>query len=167
VAGIRLVVEELRTDVTRTRNDGTRGRLKIDYGDPKEPEAALKWLWRYLDGASSAGELYGRALVVIAAERYAARMVLPASQRTYRMHWGSHKDIAAKALKKLAGPHLPPSLKALERAVARVHGEHRAAIEAAGPKSARGDAADPLTDGEMSSRPRRPSRRRSSMTRAR
>jgi len=31
---------------------------------------------------------------------------------------GSHNDLAAKALKKLAGPHVPASLKALERAVA-------------------------------------------------
>lgn len=83
IAGIRLVVKGLRSDVTRTREDGSRGRLKIDYGNPKEPEAAIKWLWRYLDGASSPGELYGRALVVVAAEQYAARMVLPASQRTY------------------------------------------------------------------------------------
>jgi hypothetical protein len=63
-------------------------------------------------------ELYGRAIVVIAAEQYAARMVLPSSQRTYRQQWGSHNDLAAKALKKLAGPHLPASLKQLERAVA-------------------------------------------------
>jgi hypothetical protein len=129
VAGIRLVVEELRADVTRTRKDGTRGRLKIDYGDPKEPEAAIKWLWRYIDAASSPAELFGRALVVIAAEQYASRAVLPASQRTYRTHWGSHKDIAAKAFKKLAGQHLPASLKALERAVERVHAEHGAATE--------------------------------------
>lgn len=37
VAGIRLVVEELRADVTRTRKDGSSGWLKIDYGDPKDP----------------------------------------------------------------------------------------------------------------------------------
>ncbi|MGI8559417.1 MAG: hypothetical protein ACR2ND_14130, partial [Solirubrobacteraceae bacterium] len=98
--------------------DGTRGRLRIDYGDPRQPDAALKWLWRYVDAAKTAGEMYGRAIVVIAAEQYAARMVLPASQRTYRQHWGSHNDLAAKALKKLAGPHLPASLKQLERAVA-------------------------------------------------
>jgi len=68
-------------------------------------------------------------LVVVAAEQYAARMVLPASQRTYRMHWGSHKDIAAKSLKKLVAPSLPASLRALERAAERVHAEHRSAIE--------------------------------------
>lgn len=104
-----------------TRKDGSRGRLRIDYGEASQPEAALKWLWRYLEGASSAGELYGRALVVIAAEQYAARMVLPASQRGAAIHWGSRQGLAAKALRKLAGPHLPASLKALQRAVERVH----------------------------------------------
>lgn len=149
-AGIRLVVEDLRTDVTRTRKDGSRGRLRMDYGDPKDPEAAIRWLWRYVDGASTPGELFGRALVVIAAEQYAARMVLPASQRTYRMHWGSHKDIAAKALKKLLSQHLPASLKALERAVERVHSEHGSAIEqlAAAPGRDAGPDAE-VTGGEV------------------
>jgi len=45
------------------------------------------------------------------------------------MSWGSHKDIAAKALAKLAAPHLPASLKALECAVERAHAEHRSAME--------------------------------------
>ena len=57
------MIGELRTDVTKTRKDGRRGRLRIDYGDPAKPEAAVKWLWRYLEGAKTAGELYGRALV--------------------------------------------------------------------------------------------------------
>ena len=56
VSGIRLVVDEFRTDVTKTRKDGSRGRLGIDYGDPREPDAAVKWLWKFVDGARSAGE---------------------------------------------------------------------------------------------------------------
>ena len=35
--GIRLVIDEFRTDVTKTRKDGSRGRLRIDYGDPRKP----------------------------------------------------------------------------------------------------------------------------------
>jgi hypothetical protein len=46
--------------------------------------------------------------VVIAAEQHAARIVLPASQRRLHTRWESHKDLAAKALRKLAGPHIPP-----------------------------------------------------------
>jgi hypothetical protein len=121
VNGIRLVVGELRADVTKTRKDGSRGRLRIDYGDAREPREAIAWMWKFLEGAKTAGELYGRALVVIAAEQHASRLVLPASQRGHRSPWSSRKDTAAKALRKLAGPHVPASLTALQRAVKRAH----------------------------------------------
>ena len=75
--GVRLVIEEFRTDVTKTRKDGSRGALRIDYGDPRKPEKPIAWLWKFIDGAKTAGELYGRALVVIAAEQYASRLVVP------------------------------------------------------------------------------------------
>src|SRR5215211_2910490 len=119
--GVRLVVDELRSDVTKTRKDGSRGRLRIDYGDHRDPQAALSWLWKFIDGAKTAGELYGRALVVIAAEQHATRLVVPSSQRMPATRWSSHKDIAAKALKKLVGPHVPASLTRLEQAVKRAH----------------------------------------------
>jgi hypothetical protein len=119
--GIRLAVGELRTDVTKTRKDGSRGRLRIDYGDHRDPQAAIVWLWKFIDGAKTAGELYGRALVVIVAEQYATRLVVPASQRMPATRWSSHKDLAAKALRKLAGPHVPASLTKLEQAVKRAH----------------------------------------------
>jgi hypothetical protein len=38
--------------------NGSRGRLRIDYGDPCQPDAAVKWLWKFLDGARSAGEFF-------------------------------------------------------------------------------------------------------------
>jgi hypothetical protein len=87
--GVRLVIEELRSDVTKTRKDGTRGRLRIDYGDHRNPEAALAWLWKFVDGAKTAGELYGRALMVIAAEQHAVRLVVPSSQRVPATRWSS------------------------------------------------------------------------------
>ena len=124
VSGIRLVIGDFRADVTKTKKDGTRGRLRIDYGDPREPDDLIAWLWRFIDGAKTAGELYGRALVVIAAEQHASRLVVPTSQRTHPTCWASHKDLAAKALKKLAGPHLPASLKQLESGVQRAHREY-------------------------------------------
>ena len=68
--------------------------------------------------------------MVIAAEQYANRLVLPASQRGPRSPWSSRKDIAAKALKKLAGPHLPASLSAVERAVKRAHAAYEDAEQA-------------------------------------
>jgi hypothetical protein len=57
VSAIRLVVEEFRTDVTKTRKDGSRGALRIDYGNGRGPQEPLRWLWKYLDGAKTAGEL--------------------------------------------------------------------------------------------------------------
>jgi ParB/RepB/Spo0J family partition protein len=119
--GIRLVIGEFRTDVTKTKKDGSKGKLRVDYGDHREPKDPVAWMWKFVDGGQTAGELYGRALVVIAAEQYASRLVVPTSQRSLPTRWSSHKDHAAKALKKLAGPHLPASLKQLERAIDRAH----------------------------------------------
>jgi hypothetical protein len=116
--------------VTKTRKDGTRGRLRIGYGDAREPREALAWMWKFLEGAKTAGELYGRALVVIAAEQYASRLVLAASQRRHRSPWSSRKDTAAKALRKLAGPHMPASLTSVERAVKRAHAAYEDAENA-------------------------------------
>jgi ParB/RepB/Spo0J family partition protein len=127
IRGVRLVIEEFRTDVTKTKKDGNRGVLRIDYGDPKQPEKPIEWLWKFIDGAKTAGELYGRALVVIAAERHACRIVLPASQRMGAKPWPSHKGHATKALQKLAGPQLPATLKQLERAIARADREYETA----------------------------------------
>ena len=141
-AGVRLVIGDLRTDVTNTRKDGTRGRLRYDYGDHRDPQAAIAWLWKFIDGAKSAGELYGRALVVIAAEQYATRLVVPASQRMPATRWNSHKDIAAKALRKLAGPHVPATLTKLEQAVKRAHTAYDRAERNAG-KRQRAEAAVP------------------------
>jgi hypothetical protein len=45
---VRLAVDDLRSDVTKTRNDGTRGRVRMDYGDHRNPEAALTWLWKFV-----------------------------------------------------------------------------------------------------------------------
>ena len=58
--------------------------------------------------------------------------------------WSSHKDIAAKALKKLAGPHVPASLTRLEQAVKRAHAAYDKA-ETAGARAAarRAPAAEP------------------------
>jgi hypothetical protein len=69
--------------------------------------------------------------VVIAAEQHATRLVIPSSQRMPATRWSSHKDIAAKALRKLAGPHVPTTLSQLERAVKRTHAAYDKAEAAA------------------------------------
>ena len=64
---------------------------------------------------------------MIAAEQYASRLVVPSSQQHSPIRWPSHKDHARKALAKLAGPHLPATLKQVEKAVAKAHSEHQKA----------------------------------------
>ncbi len=130
MTGIRLVIDDFRTDVTRTKKDGSRGALRISYGEPHKPDDAIAWMWKFIDGARTAGELYGRALVVIVAEQYASRLVVPSSQQKPALRWSSHKDQAAKALAKLAGPCLPVSLKQLEKAIARAKADHDKQLKA-------------------------------------
>jgi transcriptional regulator with GAF, ATPase, and Fis domain len=69
--------------------------------------------------------------VVIAAEQYASRLVVPQSQRAPATRWSSHKELAAKALTKLASPHLPASLRELDTAVKRAHEERERAFRRA------------------------------------
>jgi ParB/RepB/Spo0J family partition protein len=149
--GIRLVVADFREDKTKERKDGSPGALRMSYGEGLRHENQSHWLWKYLDGARTAGELYGRALVVIAAERYASRRVLPTKQQFQPLTWPSHKDIALKALTKLADPHIAETLKALEKAVAKAEREHKEALKAlAEDKSRAQDGADELdTDGDL------------------
>ena len=146
MCGIRLVIDDFRTDVTKTLKNGDPGTTRIDYGDAHDPTAAVKWLWRYVDGAKTAGELYGRALTVIAAEQYACRLVVPQSQRGHTNRWSSHKDRAATALTKLTKPHLPASLTQLQKAIDQAHRD--AATTTPQSPTANGGAAEEAEPGE-------------------
>jgi hypothetical protein len=64
--------------------------------------------------------------------------------------WSSHKDIAAKALRKLAGPHFPSSLSRLEQAVKRAHAAYeKADVQAREQQHAERQASGPETDEEV------------------
>jgi ParB/RepB/Spo0J family partition protein len=113
--GLRLVLEEHRTTTTPTLKSGARGKTKVAYC---EPDVAAKWLWRFIDGAKSAGELYGRALVVFAAQHYASQLVLPTNKRRSSILPRSHKDTARKAFERVTKGVLPASHTQLQRAIA-------------------------------------------------
>ncbi len=51
--GIRLVNPDFREDVTKTRQDGSKGALRIVYGDGRDHADHASWLWKYLAGANS------------------------------------------------------------------------------------------------------------------
>ena len=113
--GLRLVLEEHRTTTTPTLKSGARGKTKVAYC---EPDVVAKWLWRFIDAATSAGELYGRALVVFAAQHYASQLALPASKRRSSILPRSHKDTARKAFERVTKGVLPASHTQLQRAIA-------------------------------------------------
>jgi hypothetical protein len=119
--GLRLVLADQRAEHTPILKSGKPGKTKISYAEPEQAVAAL---WKYVDGAATASELYGRTLVVIAAQRYARQEVLGRSAQRLALRLESHKDIAEKALRKLIEPHVPAALKALQRAIARQAVEH-------------------------------------------
>jgi hypothetical protein len=108
-------------------------------------------LWRFVDGAKTAGELYGRALVVFAAEHYAAQLVLPAARRRSSVLPASHKDIARKAFERITKAVLPASHTQLQRALtAEARAYERSIDELAQrdrPKSAAAATAAEATEG--------------------
>lgn len=114
--GVRLVIEGQRTTSTPTLKSGEPGRTKVAYG---EVEAAASWLWKFIEGARSAGELYGRVLVVFAAQHYASQLVLPAGKRRGSVLPRSRRETARKAFERLTKPLLPASHVELQRALQR------------------------------------------------
>ncbi len=80
--------------------------------------------------AKSAGELYGRVLVVFAAQHYASQLVLPNSQRRGSVLPRSHKDIARKAFERVTKRVLPASHQQLQRALAAEARTYNAKVQA-------------------------------------
>jgi ParB/RepB/Spo0J family partition protein len=124
--GIRVVLDEFRTTETPTLKSGKPGKTKVTYGEVDDAQA---WLWKFVAGARTAGELYGRALVVCAAQHYALQIALPNSQRRGSVAPASQKDAARKALEKLVRPLLPDTYKQLTRAIAREAAGYRKSVE--------------------------------------
>ncbi len=124
--GIRLVIDSERRTSTPTLKSGKPGKTKVSYGDVKDAEL---WLWRFVDGARSAGELYGRVLVVFAAQAYANNLVLAASQRRTDVLPASRKGISRKAFERLTKGVLPATHTQLARAIEREARRHAKALE--------------------------------------
>jgi ParB/RepB/Spo0J family partition protein len=114
--GVRLVFDEHRETVRPRLKHGGWGKTKVTYG---EIEDAAAWLWKFVDGAGNAGELYGRVLVVFAAQHYAQQLVLAASKRCHSALPYSHKDAARKAFLRITREILPGTHVQLARAIER------------------------------------------------
>jgi ParB/RepB/Spo0J family partition protein len=140
--GIRLVIAEHRTTTTPTLKSGGQGKTKVAYG---EIEDAAAWLWKFVDGAKSASELYGRVLVVFAAQHYASDLVLARTKRRRSVLPDSHKDTARKAFERLTKKVLPASHMALQRALereAKAYLKNERALAAAAPAESRSSKAE-------------------------
>ena len=119
--GIRLVFDQHRETTTPVLKSGAPGKTKVAYG---EVEEAAAWLWKFVEGARTAGELYGRVLVVFAAQAYATDLVLPASKRRGPVLPSSRKDIARKGFERVTKQVLPASHVQLRRALDREASAH-------------------------------------------
>jgi hypothetical protein len=122
--------------------------MKVAYGDV---EAASKWLWKFVDGATTPGELFGRAIVVYAAQHYACQLVLPTGQRRSTVLPRSRKEAARKAFEQLTRDVLPASYLALQRALAaeaRTYDKHVAALDSRS-RNKPAAAAGPVADSHM------------------
>lgn len=104
-------------DVARFFAYGVLGPPSTNYLAYGDPDVAMKWLWRFIDGAKSAGELYGRVLVVFAAQHYACQLALPTAKRRGSVLPRSHNDTARKAFEKITKTILPASYAQLQRAL--------------------------------------------------
>jgi ParB/RepB/Spo0J family partition protein len=147
--GIRLVIEEHRSTTTPTLKSGQPGRTKVSYGEVQD---AAAWLWKFIDGAKSAGELYGRVLVVFAAQNYAQNLVLASSDRRGSVLPRSRKEAARKAFERLTKTVLPASHVALERALqreVRAHDRRQKELRDAAGQAPETAACDAEVDGEQ------------------
>jgi hypothetical protein len=140
------VIGELRSDVTKTRKDGSRGRVRYDYGDQRDPQAALAWLWKFLGGAKTAGELYGARWSWSLPSSTRRGSSFPEASGRRRRAGARTMRSATKALRKLAGPHVPASLSKLEQAVKRAHAAYEKAERAARKRRRPEADAGPRTD---------------------
>ena len=130
----------------------------------------MKWLWKFVDGAKTAGELYGRALVVFACQHYANQLALPTSQRRGSVLPSSHRDTARKAFEKLTKQGCPPATaswpaRSSARRASTATGSPRSSSTPAPPRrrrAARSPTSSASTTSKASSRTRtsRSSRRR-------
>ena len=126
--GLRLVVEEHRTTTTPRLKSGKPGKTKVTYG---EVDDASKWLWKFLAGGKTAGDVYSRALVVYAAQHYASQLALPTAERRRSVLPRSYKDTARKAFEQITKSVLPASYVQLQRAIAAEARSYHKQVDAA------------------------------------
>jgi hypothetical protein len=116
-AGLRICIDELSSVQINKLKSGKDGKPRVICADVADAE---RWMWKFVDGAKTAGELYGRALVVLWAAHDALDEVLAHGERRGRVVEGlfAYHDKLVKTLERLGKRHVPAQLSTLRRAIA-------------------------------------------------
>jgi hypothetical protein len=110
--GLRFVFEDWQTV-----EKATSGKVKIQYLEPAEAE---KRLWDWLGQATTAGEVFGRGLIIYAAAKEALDVVLARSNRVLKSASTGNKDADQALAKILKAADLPtPALTKLANSMKR------------------------------------------------
>lgn len=119
ISGYRLCVDACRSMVEQEpTKTGKERPAKLTYCDPDVAEEAM---WKFLDGAKTAEDLFGRALVLFAMGHYAVQHAEATAKRWESPVPRSRDDLARKALEKIVGKHVPASVKKLRKAIAQAY----------------------------------------------
>lgn len=111
--GVCLILDQFRDETTTVLQNGNR-RTKVSYNEDKEP---VRWLWTFIEGARTAGDYFGRVLIVYAAQHYAVQLVVPRKRRRSSMLPASRNGAAKAAFEKIVGRVLPASYMTLIEAI--------------------------------------------------
>jgi ParB/RepB/Spo0J family partition protein len=138
-AGLRLCIEELSSVEVPKLRSGKAGKPRVTYAELADSE---RWMWKFVDGAATAGELYGRALCVLWAAHYAIEDVVPFAQRYSSVSAGlfSYDDKLIKIVERLGKRHLPAQLTKLRTAISREASAYRKAKDGVAADAARARA---------------------------
>jgi hypothetical protein len=138
-AGLRLCIEELSSVEVPQLRSGKEGKPRITYAELADAE---RWMWKFVGAATTASELYGRALCVLWAAHYAIDEVVPSAQRYSRVTEGlfCYDDKLIKILERLGKRHLPAQLTKLRAAIGREASAYRKAKDQVAAEAARARA---------------------------
>jgi hypothetical protein len=144
-AGLRLCIEGLSSVEVPRLQSGKDGKPRVTYAELADSE---RWMWKFVDGATTAGELYGRALCVLWAAHYAIDEVVPFAQRYPSVTEGlfAYDDKLIKILERLGKKHLPAQLTKLRAAISREATAYRKAKDEVAADAGRARA---LADGYL------------------
>jgi ParB/RepB/Spo0J family partition protein len=118
---VRICVPELSKVVTPvSEKTGKEGKPKVEYATHAE---TWKWVTKYLDGAKTPEEIFGRHLVLagLGIESIAHAFAVSPANRPFAPRFSSRKDESMKALKRILKPRIPASVTKAKAMINRTY----------------------------------------------